>query len=783
MRVRLKVKHLVLFLLLPVSLLAVLAVWLPSSNAGSGQPDPLQAVRAASRTELLAKLDDSKGSRKMELIRKEVLEPGNMLYQFNVYIGPSMSHWSEIEDEESPSPLLPEDRIRLLREYISEGPADYTLVSAVKQLIYELDVLGTGREADRVLSAAAGRLSSKSAIAQELMLLQAERALDAGNFEEARTLLYSETHAVQEEAADSYNHTGLAAQSAWLKGRLLFAEGRSSEALKLVKSALENYREDWNKIKLDLGGNTAHDESAGGSYAPETGEPGEPLEQGHTDSEIQLIALRKALESALDMGLKAPGAVEGTLTKSDGTPVSRAGIFLRAESEVNHSVMENTEPYQMVTDENGHFQFSGVLPGFYQLQIGVSFAQIDGWTWPVQSDDWIEVKPGDKLTENIVLQPLLELKSPANSQVVTGSSVDFEWEAVNDAAYYTLNGTMGTEGNSITVVVRQNIKDNKVSIPAEMLYDAGGFSNSSSGEGWQSIDPFSLLGFADPESRFSWTVEAFDEQGKLLTRSNGYRLNEDTVGNLPFFYYKSRTLTAADQLLKDKKLEQALEAYRRDYAAHPQDAHSLKMLTHLLSAKASFEQDKQAEEAVIPLLVQLVQLRPNTNYAFSLAKRYYDQFDWGNYNKYYSQYNELNQEEPNSYDRSIHATALMFQGQLAEARKQFAIALEADGSHRFIGSYLAAELAAGEPLSKILELAGRYPEHSYGISGYRWPKLISALQAERTGQPEAFDQLLKEKLDAYLKGGTDGKEKLLEWSREGEASALKNFMKAVLEVG
>lgn len=779
MRVRLKVKHLVLFVLLPLSLLAIMAVVLPSSIARSTEPDLSEALREASRDELLANLEMSKGSKRMELIRTEVLYPGNSLYQFNAYIGPSMSHWSESENEEAPSPLLPEDRVRLLREYISEGPVDHTLVSAVKQLIYELEVHRGGNDADLVLSEASSRISSRTATSQELQLLQAERALNAGDYAAAHKLLLPELAEAQADIAGSYQSTELAARAAWLKGRLLFAEGKSGEALTLVKSALESYREKWKNLKLDWASDEPQQEG-GGESSP--GHITEQPERGDTDAENQLIALRRALESAVDMGLTAPATVEGTLTKSDGTPVARAGIFLREESELYHSVNYGSEPYQIVTDESGHFQFNGVLPGFYQLEIGVSFEQIDGWAWPVQSDDWIEIKPGDDLTENIILQPLLELKSPVNSQVVTGSSVEFEWEAVKGAAYYTLNGTVSSEGNFLTTAIRQNIKDNKVSIPAEALYDAGGFSTSSSGNGWQSIDPASLLRFADSENRFSWTIEAFDEQGKLLTRSNGYRLNEETVGNLPFFYYKSRTLTAADQLVKDKKLEQALEAYRRDYTADPQDAHALKMLTHLLTAKASYTNDIQAMNATIPLLIKLAELRPNANYAFSLIDHYFEQSDWVNYNKYYSQYNELSLEEPSSYVRSIHATALMFQGQLAEAREQFSIALEEDDSHRFIGSYLAAELAAGEPLSSVLELAKRYPEHGYETSGYQWQKLISGLQSERAVQPEAFDSLMREKLEAYLKDGTGGSEELLEWTRTGEPSALKNFMKAVLEV-
>ncbi|MNE66403.1 hypothetical protein D3C80_1619510 [compost metagenome] len=122
----------------------------------------------------------------------------------------------------------------------------------------------------------------------------------------------------------------------------------------------------------------------------------------------------------------------------------------------------------------------------------------------------------------------------------------------------------------------------------------------------------------------------------------------------------------------------------------------------------------------------------------------------------------------------------MYQGRLDEAREQLAIALEEDPSHRFVGSYLAAELASGQPLTAVLELAERYPQHMYSQGGYTWPLLILKLQAERAGQPEAFDKLMNEKLGEYLSGQHEALE---QWTRESAPSALKEFIKAVLEVG
>ncbi|AIQ34131.1 hypothetical protein R50345_05435 [Paenibacillus sp. FSL R5-0345] len=751
MRIKIKVKHLVSFVLLPASLLILLFNFLPSLKAQMEESPAIQSNLA--RTELLQKLESTTGSKRMELIQTNIIdkEHGYDPYRYDVNIGPSMSQWNQ--DEPSISDLLPEDKIALLEEYILDGPTNNTRIFAAKRLVYEYDALGRRDDGDQALYTAAKQLDSNSSVAKKLALLRAERALNRGDIITAEAILEQTTF-------PSENQEDLNAQKAWLTGRLLFTKGEAQEALAEVDNGLASYKKFWQDI---------HTAGQSSSSAPEI---------GTSETEMQLEALKSAIQSAVDMGSTSTAVVSGTLTHSDGSPVSRAGVFLRAESEVHHSITE-AEPYRIVTDDKGRFEFHGVIPGFYQLQLGLSYDQIDGWTWPVQYDDWIEVKPDDRLIESIVLQPLIELQSPINQETITGQSVDFRWKAVKGAAYYRLSGGVSTVGSSFSSQIRDYITDNQVSIPVDELYYNSGFSYGSGGEGFESIDPLSFLVFMNPEARFSWNIEAFDADGRLITRSNGYRLNEDTALNLPFFYLKERELTTADRLLLNKNPEQALEMYQQNVLDDPQDAHALHMLVKLLLAKSSITKDDSLEDRAIPSLQKLIQLHPYSNYAFTLTQYYFDHKDWKSYNEFHSRYNELNSIELNSYVRSINATALLHQGKLKEAREQFAIALEHDNSHRFIGSYLAAELYAGESLSSVLTLAERYPEHSFGLNGYRWPQMVKQLMTERTKQPSNYEQELKEKLGWYMNGQTDV---LKQWIEGAKSSALKTFMQAVLEV-
>lgn len=66
---------------------------------------------------------------------------------------------------------------------------------------------------------------------------------------------------------------------------------------------------------------------------------------GTSEAEMQLEALISAIQSAVDMGSTSTAVVSGTLTRSDGTPISRAGIFsvLKARLITASQLLNRTE--------------------------------------------------------------------------------------------------------------------------------------------------------------------------------------------------------------------------------------------------------------------------------------------------------------------------------------------------------------------------------------------------------------------------------------------------------
>ncbi len=478
----------------------------------------------------------------------------------------------------------------------------------------------------------------------------------------------------------------------------------------------------------------------------------------------------------------ANSSVSGTVKRSDGKPMAGIGVYLRSSRDVYHSLIDS-EPYQTLTDSEGNFAFKGVAPGSYVIYIGLDFEQIDGWTLPANHDEeWIDLREGENLTRNITLQRLIQLRSPVDQQVVTGKTVTFEWEPVEGAASYTLNGTFPIENGTVGNRIKDRIKSNSIELPLEALYSVvGGYSYKKFGDK-EIPDPSNLLGYADPSSRFSWSVEAYDADGKLLTRSNGYRLNlnEQTIGHLPFFYLKERTLTDADRLLLEGRMDEALLEYKEDYERNEQDKHSLRMIVKLLEINAM--DAKQPLDAASVTYLEKLASADNTGNALSSLISYYGSVgDWSQVDRYYGMLNEVRQGRVESYTQAQYGRLLLKQGRVQEGEAQLRQAQENDPSNRFIGNYIASVIYLSGTFDTAEELARLYPERSYyDHDNPDWSELVRGLMEEsQNSNDKAYASKLKESLRVCF--GGDHKH-IEDWMAQSEYAAMKAFILALSKV-
>ncbi|WP_182299330.1 carboxypeptidase-like regulatory domain-containing protein [Cohnella cholangitidis] len=750
MKVTFKVKHLVLgvlaagaiVLLLQYVVIPKLQVHYAVKGYEDGNP--------GGKDSLLTAIDESASSgKKWELIREYMIgdSMSSPAHSFDVFVG---SGWTQSSPLDKESRLWSwEDKLPYLKAYLAEGPADHYLVRAAKQIADYYISEDKAREALEALESVEKRLSGDySNQARELKLERAKIHANREEWTEAERLL---DDLERTRSSGNIDFNGDIVQ---LRAQLMIRRGDVRSALDKVSGELAELRK-WIKEEK--------------KKFPDMGD--------FTPAKLEeLTSLKARLEHSLEQrvnGMRS-STVSGVVRKSDGTPMARVGVFLRSEQDVNHSITEG-EPYQLLTDAQGHYEFKGVLPGSYQLFIGLLYEQIDGWTWPTMNDDWIDVKEDQSLAENIVLRPLIEIKSPINQKTMTGSAVKFQWEPVEGAATYKLYGTWPSKSGTTNALIEENIGDSRAELPVDVLYDAAGGIYMNEVDGQFVLDPAQLLGFANPEARFSWYVEAYDQEGRLLTRSNGYRLNEDSMGALPFFYLKSRTLTDEDRIFLDGNMEEALIAYKKAFENDRQDRHSLRMIIRIYEGQASINGQRTLSDESVPYLERMAELAPS-GYVYKLFDYYYEKKNWEKVDYYYGM---MAQEEgwSNSYVQSVYGTALMKQRRIAEAAAQLREGISKDPSHRFVGHCLAVDIYSTGSLDSAARLADKYPERSPFEQGTpNWSKLVRELRQESRTVGASYAEEMKQALGLYFDGDSSGLDK---WLSSTERTAMKAFVKAL----
>ncbi|WP_047983214.1 carboxypeptidase-like regulatory domain-containing protein [Ornithinibacillus californiensis] len=749
MRIKVKVKHLVLTvialgILTPLFtnvIFPYVKLAVAENNISNGEKEKKQEIMELLQTTSL-------DTKKWEIIRDYMIEDG-ITGSFDVYISPSFTQWGG-PDESERIYFSREEKLPFLIDYVENGPADGFLATAASALAIYYERDGEIEKAKQVLYDASKRFSTQKSYQSNQLLVERIRITkNHGQYKEA-------THYIEELLstvdADDFDMHGQIAQ---LRTEIILQQGNIEEAYAEVTEAIKEYEE---------------------LYAKEQEQWPESKDDSIDNLVFyqQLNSLERSLRLAMEKYDKGTvSTVSGKILRSDGTPVEGVGVYLRDENNANRSVMAE-DTYQIVTDKEGRYEFRGVIPDNYQITLGFYYDQISGWTWPLEMDEWIEVDGRENISYNITLQKLIEVKQPINQEVIKDDVIHFEWEAVEGAAYYGIGLGYEIDNGSVgSGIFKKGIRDTSIEIPIEEIYQIHG--GVTFGED-DVVDSKSLLAYTNPNNRFFWKVEAYDENDVLITSSNGYRLDDEAIKNIPIFYMKERELTNADQLLLDHKIEKALAEYKANYESNPNDIHSLQMIIRLIGINGDGTIEKW-DELAITYKEDYARKTNNPESIFDVAHYYYRQYNWEVFNKwmdvYIAEVGELSE-----YTQAIYASALMKQGKHEEANKQFIEALNKDGSHRFVGHWIANELYRTGLTDKVVEIAIDYPQLGPYEGKPDWLLLVKNI-LEESNKYDQYEQELKEVLDIYFSGE---EEELETWLNTTDKVAMKKLINAIKEV-
>ncbi|MEA3321819.1 MAG: hypothetical protein U9Q88_17655 [Bacillota bacterium] len=652
--------------------------------------------------------------------------------QYDVYVGSTSTYWSDPNQAKVKFSI--EERLPYLLEYVEEGPTDGYMESAAKELADYYSQLGKWQKGDEVLQTALDR-GFKTYFRSDLATKQIDLAVQNEQYEVALTYIKEFNAIVSED--DTYSKT-IAVKS---HADILISQGEHDKVIALVEKTLEDIR----RVKKER----------------------EDRDKEVYSEEKQLIEIMDRIQN----GQHSFQSVRGKIYKSNGeTPIQGVGVFLRDKNNLNYSI-GSEEQYHAVTNKNGEYIFQNVPPGSYQLYFGFTFDQIDGYSVSMPANPWIEVENENVVANDSMIHPLIELYNPVNSKEIIEDKIQFSWEPVDGAAYYSISVGREVEGGSVSHGLKSGIKATQLTVPVEDLYFSQGGIQFLEESDWKGIDYSSVLGFADPRGRFFWNVQAHNEKGDLITQSQGYRLGEDTFGNLPTFYLKNRELTKADRVLLKNKPEEALELYKQNYENNPDDLHSLLMISKIIGVEAVM-MNKPSNELAIPYLEELARRSPNEILFLDILQYYLEKEDWQSYEEWYEKFGDIKGDILNEYIEGNRAVALLKQGKYEEARLQFQLVMKQGYRHEYISEWIALELFLGESLEKVSELAREHPEQGIYDARVDWEILLKNLKAEE----EQFDGYIREVQEVMGWVIQEENKRLEEWLNSTSKDELKRFV-------
>lgn len=466
---------------------------------------------------------------------------------------------------------------------------------------------------------AAGLYHSGDPRAEEF-LLQAVHDRRSGDQVNAALLLV-DMYIAQDRSGDALNMleycareapTSYAEQRQMKKGDVLAAIG-DYEAAKAA------YEEMLDVFELTVGYWHEHAAQGGGiGPSPEDIESTREYYRDRVDAKLaDLRVIQKAGDAA-----KGTGIVEGRVLLA-GRPLSGARTLVR---EVNEEARFSTDyrdmPWQAVGDD-GTFRFR--LPSGRRYEVGIAIdnevaQNVEGQHLQMVGAQAV-LGPGEtKKVELRFVEPV-RIEEPARGFMYDGKPFSVRWQAYPGAHAYRVSlGYITMDDHSYSSMSGKPMKtaDTCLSIDTIPAITFGVYGGDEKG-----VLPAYLIGRADA---YSLQVEAIDERGNVISSSSGLYFGA-SPNPIALVKAKAATPTQAEQLLIDRKYDEAVAALEDLIERNPDNIRALEILSRVYFMGTYYPTKSGLGENTAhrdlersrDMLSRLVSLEPSSEHLSALA--------------------------------------------------------------------------------------------------------------------------------------------------------------------
>lgn len=264
--------------------------------------------------------------------------------------------------------------------------------------------------------------------------------------------------------------------------------------------------------------------------------------------------------------------------KVDGIGIGGVKVYIKDRAIYKEDYFSRSPDFPFTTtDKDGFYFIENVLPGEYDIGIGINPGEILGKAYLGNKDSQKVLEPRGVLINDFVFNTAIKILSPDDKIKVRGDKLVISWQQIEGAESYSLVTGLINEGSYASSIFINDIKKKAGAATNEITLDVGqiipefmGFA-SFYDEGRPT--PGTLLGLYGG-ARILYGIEAYGKDGRLIGSSMPVIKTEKH----PRHFVLVTQEFEGDKLVKEEKYKESRDWFEDYLIRNPEDEHSLYVL-------------------------------------------------------------------------------------------------------------------------------------------------------------------------------------------------------------